>query len=88
MKAISLCLRTNGNCDGDHLPHALGVAIPLVVAISTTLSATNGSLIRNRTAFETTRKLSTIIFDKTGTLTEGSHSVKQIIQQSNNYSER
>lgn len=68
-------------------PHALGVAIPLVVAISTTLSATNGLLIRNRTAFETTRKLSTIIFDKTGTLTEGSHSVKQIIPLSNNYSE-
>lgn len=43
-------------------PHALGVAIPLVVAISTTLSATNGLLIRNRTAFETTRKLSTVIF--------------------------
>jgi len=56
-------------------PHALGVAIPLVVAISTTLSATNGLLIRNRTAFETTRKLSTVIFDKTGTLTKGSHAV-------------
>ena len=47
-------------------PHALGVAIPLVVAISTTLSATNGLLIRNRTAFEITRNLTTIIFDKTG----------------------
>ncbi|AYO56858.1 heavy metal translocating P-type ATPase [Chryseobacterium taklimakanense] len=63
-------------------PHALGVAIPLVVAISTTLSATNGLLIRNRTAFETTRKLSTIIFDKTGTLTEGSHAVQKIIPTS------
>ncbi len=60
-------------------PHALGVAIPLVVAISTTLSATNGLLIRNRTAFETTRKLSTIIFDKTGTLTEGSHAIQRVI---------
>lgn len=58
-------------------PHALGVAIPLVVAISTTLSATNGLLIRNRTAFETTRKLSVIIFDKTGTLTQGSHRVQK-----------
>ncbi|MEJ5962979.1 heavy metal translocating P-type ATPase [Pedobacter immunditicola] len=60
-------------------PHALGVAIPLVVAISTTLSATNGLLIRNRTAFETTRNLTTVIFDKTGTLTEGSHAVQRVI---------
>ena len=66
-------------------PHALGVAIPLVVAISTTLSATNGLLIHNRTAFETTRKLSTIIFDKTGTLTKGSHAVQKIIPLSNKY---
>lgn len=66
-------------------PHALSVAIPLVVAISTTLSATNGLLIRNRTAFEATRKLSTVIFDKTRTLTEGSHSVRQIIPLSNNF---
>ena len=60
-------------------PHALGVAIPLVVAISTSQAAINGLLIRNRTAFENSRKLSLIIFDKTGTLTEGSHQVKQII---------
>lgn len=60
-------------------PHALGVAIPLVVAISTTLSATNGLLIRNRTAFEITRNLTTVIFDKTGTLTEGSHAVQRVI---------
>lgn len=66
-------------------PHALGVAIPLVVAISTTLSATNGLLIRNRTAFETTRKLSTIIFDKTGTLTKGSHAVEKIIPLTNQF---
>ena len=66
-------------------PHALGVAIPLVVAISTTLSATNGLLIRNRTAFETTRKLSVIIFDKTGTLTEGSHRVQQTIPLTEKY---
>ena len=68
-------------------PHALGVAIPLVVAISTTLSATNGLLIRNRTAFETTRRLSTIIFDKTGTLTKGSHTVQKIIPLTEHYSE-
>ena len=66
-------------------PHALGVAIPLVVAISTTLSATNGLLIRNRTAFETTRKLSTIIFDKTGTLTQGSHAVEKVIPLTDKY---
>lgn len=67
-------------------PHALGVAIPLVVAISTTLSATNGLLIRNRTAFETTRKLSTIIFDKTGTLTKGSHAIEKVIPLTDKYS--
>jgi P-type Cu2+ transporter len=60
-------------------PHALGVAIPLVVALSTTMSATHGLLIRNRTAFENSRKLTLVIFDKTGTLTEGSHEVQQVI---------
>ena len=68
-------------------PHALGVAIPLVVALSTTLSATHGLLIRNRTAFENARKLTTIIFDKTGTLTKGSHEVQQAIALSREYSE-
>ena len=68
-------------------PHALGVAIPLVVAISTTLSATHGLLIRNRTAFESARNLTTIIFDKTGTLTKGSHEVQQIIALDNQYTE-
>ncbi|MFA5419802.1 MAG: copper-translocating P-type ATPase, partial [Bacteroidales bacterium] len=52
-------------------PHALGLAIPLVVAISTALSAQNGLLIRNRTAFEESRKITTLLFDKTGTLTTG-----------------
>jgi Cu2+-exporting ATPase len=52
-------------------PHALGLAIPLVVAISTSLAAKNGLLIRNRTAFENARKISMLIFDKTGTLTTG-----------------
>lgn len=67
-------------------PHALGVAIPLVVAISTTASATHGLLIRNRTAFENARKLTTIIFDKTGTLTRGSYDVQQVISLAQQYS--
>ena len=60
-------------------PHALGLAIPLVNAVSTALSAKNGLLIRNRTAFESSRKLTTIVFDKTGTLTEGKFGVSSII---------
>ncbi len=52
-------------------PHALGLAVPLVVAVSTSLAAGNGLLIRDRTAFEAARNLQAIIFDKTGTLTEG-----------------
>jgi len=52
-------------------PHALGLAVPLVVAVSTALAASNGLLIRNRLSFEGARKLQAIIFDKTGTLTEG-----------------
>ncbi len=52
-------------------PHALGLAVPLVVAISTALSARNGLLIRNRIAFERARHIQAIVFDKTGTLTEG-----------------
>jgi len=58
-------------------PHALGLAIPLVVAISTSVSAQNGLLIRNRTAFENSRKISAIIFDKTGTLTKGEFGVSK-----------
>lgn len=52
-------------------PHALGLAVPLVVAVSTALAASHGLLIRNRAAFEGARKLRAVIFDKTGTLTEG-----------------
>lgn len=52
-------------------PHALGLAIPLVVAISTAVSAQHGLLIRNRTAFEESRKITALLFDKTGTLTTG-----------------
>jgi Cu2+-exporting ATPase len=52
-------------------PHALGLAIPLVVAISTSLGARNGILVRDRLALEKARLINTVIFDKTGTLTEG-----------------
>jgi P-type Cu2+ transporter len=60
-------------------PHALGLAIPLVVAVSTTMAATNGFLIRNRNAFEEARNLGAVIFDKTGTLTEGTFTVTDIL---------
>jgi Cu2+-exporting ATPase len=56
-------------------PHALGLAVPLVVARSTAISAQSGLLIRNRTAFENSRKITTLVFDKTGTLTVGKFSV-------------
>lgn len=59
-------------------PHALGLAVPLVVAISTSVSAQKGLLIRNRTAFENARLITTIIFDKTGTLTKGTHQLQEI----------
>ena len=68
-------------------PHALGLAVPLVAAISTSISAKNGLLIRNRTAFEASRKISTIVFDKTGTLTKGTHDVVRIVSLSSNYNE-
>ncbi|WP_439483356.1 copper-translocating P-type ATPase [Cyclobacterium plantarum] len=58
-------------------PHALGLAIPLVVAISTSVSAGKGLLIRNRTAFENARKITAMVFDKTGTLTEGNFGVSR-----------
>jgi len=60
-------------------PHALGLAVPLVVAISTAVSAQNGLLIRNRTAFEDSRKISVLVFDKTGTLTKGDFGVTRIV---------
>jgi len=56
-------------------PHALGLAVPLVVAISTSIAAKHGLLIRNRTAFENSRKITLLIFDKTGTLTRGNFGV-------------
>jgi Cu2+-exporting ATPase len=60
-------------------PHALGLAVPLVVAKSTALSAKNGLLIKNRTAFENARKITTLVFDKTGTLTEGKFAVSKMV---------
>ena len=59
-------------------PHALGLAVPLVVAISTSLAARNGILIRDRLAMEEARLLDVVIFDKTGTLTKGEHGVVAI----------
>jgi len=56
-------------------PHALGLAIPLVVAISTSLAAGNGILVRDRSALETARELNVVMFDKTGTLTRGEFTV-------------
>ncbi|WP_026236559.1 copper-translocating P-type ATPase [Pontibacter roseus] len=69
-------------------PHALGLAVPLVVAISTAVSANNGLLIRNRTAFENSRKITTVIFDKTGTLTQGSHEIASLVIFDNAMDER
>lgn len=60
-------------------PHALGLAVPLVVAKSTAMSAQSGLLIKNRTAFENARKITTIVFDKTGTLTVGKFEVSNVI---------
>jgi len=68
-------------------PHALGLAVPLVVAMSTALSAKNGLLIRNRTAFELGRNIQAIIFDKTGTLTQGRFGVTDTISFSDRFSE-
>lgn len=68
-------------------PHALGLAVPLVVAISTSVSAQKGLLIRNRTAFENARLITTVIFDKTGTLTRGSHELQAVKVLDDRYDE-
>jgi Cu2+-exporting ATPase len=60
-------------------PHALGLAVPLVVAVSTALSATHGLLIRDRSAFERARELGAVVFDKTGTVTAGRFGVTDVI---------
>ena len=59
-------------------PHALGLAVPLVVSISTALSARSGLLVRKRLALEAARKLGWVLFDKTGTLTKGEHGVTDV----------
>ncbi len=69
-------------------PHALGLAIPLVTAVSTSLSAKNGLLIKNRTAFENSGKITTVVFDKTGTLTEGKFGVIAVIAYNADYDEK
>jgi P-type Cu2+ transporter len=60
-------------------PHALGLAIPLVIAISTSIGAQNGLLVKNRLALERARNLDVVIFDKTGTLTRGSPEVSEVL---------
>ncbi|MFH0762325.1 MAG: heavy metal translocating P-type ATPase, partial [Candidatus Omnitrophota bacterium] len=68
-------------------PHALGLAVPLVVAVSTALAARGGLLIRNRAAFEKARNIQAIIFDKTGTLTEGRFGVSGTVVLSDDIKE-
>jgi Cu2+-exporting ATPase len=60
-------------------PHALGLAIPLVVALSTSITAKSGILIRDRKAFEMIKDVDTVVFDKTGTLTEGKFGVSDVV---------
>ena len=60
-------------------PHALGLAVPLVIAVITSLSAKNGLLIRNRTQFENARTVDVVVFDKTGTLTSGEFGISDIV---------
>ncbi len=65
-------------------PHALGLAIPLVVAISTSVTAKSGILIRDRKAFETVKDVNAVVFDKTGTLTTGQFGVSNVISYTSN----
>src|SRR3954451_11044564 len=60
-------------------PHALGLAIPLVIALSTAVSAKAGILVKDRLALERMRSIDTVLFDKTGTLTKGAHAVRGVI---------
>jgi Cu2+-exporting ATPase len=69
-------------------PHALGLAVPLLVAKSTALSAKNGLLIKDRTAFENSRKITTVVFDKTGTLTEGKFAVSKVVSLNKDFKEK
>ncbi|HMA23523.1 MAG TPA: heavy metal translocating P-type ATPase, partial [Gemmatimonadaceae bacterium] len=63
-------------------PHALGLAVPLVVAISTTVGARNGLLVRDRRGLEDARSVNAVVFDKTGTLTLGEHRVVSLLAAS------
>jgi P-type Cu2+ transporter len=69
-------------------PHALGLAVPLVVAVSTAISAKNGLLIRDRAAFERARNIQAMLFDKTGTLTEGKFGVTDTVVLDSNMDEK
>ena len=60
-------------------PHALGLAVPLVVAVSTSIAAANGLLIRDRAAFENARRTQAVVLDKTGTLTEGKFGITDVL---------
>ena len=60
-------------------PHALGLAIPLVISLSTSLAARSGILIRDRVALESMRAIDVVLFDKTGTLTKGEHAVTGVL---------
>jgi P-type Cu2+ transporter len=62
-------------------PHALGLAVPLVVAITTSIGARNGILVRNRLSLEAARNINVVVFDKTGTLTEGKFGVVGIVTE-------
>ncbi len=68
-------------------PHALGLAVPLVVAVSTSIAARRGLLIRDRAAFENARNVQAIVFDKTGTLTEGRFGVTDTVSFRNDMDE-
>ena len=68
-------------------PHALGLAVPLVVAVSTSIAARNGLLIRSRTAFENARNVQALIFDKTGTLTKGEFGITDVLILEGKYTE-
>lgn len=68
-------------------PHALGLAIPLVIAVSTSISAKNGFLIKNRSNFEDSKDIDAVIFDKTGTLTRGELGVSDIYSLNSEYDE-
>jgi len=67
-------------------PHALGLAVPLVVSVSTSIGAKNGLLIRDRGAFESARRIQAVVFDKTGTLTTGEFGISDLLVFDRNYS--